>query len=298
MKTKRALIGTIVIFFAFFLISNGFNRATSSDYKTLIKQDKSDEFSQLWLDNVRLRMNYSKIQSRLDDIEKKMREIDDYDKYIYSQLMGVSSDSTIDVVKYRNDNVSYNQIDSLISNIDNKSQYISELLSIELYNLEMKSKSMKNGASIMNSYPNISPIKTIDFICVTDMYGWRKHPVYKTPLFHDGIDISADPGTKVYSTAQGKVIDVVYSNYGYGNKILIKHNNGYETLYAHLSVMYVKLGQHVKKNQLIGTVGNTGTSTGHHLHYEVHYKNETMNPLAYFYTYLGSNDIKKGIANK
>jgi murein DD-endopeptidase MepM/ murein hydrolase activator NlpD len=76
----------------------------------------------------------------------------------------------------------------------------------------------------------------------------------------------------------------MYSKYGYGNRVVIKHAYGFETLYAHLDVINVKRGQWVRKNQLIGTVGNTGKSTGAHLHYEIHKNGETRDPLGYFYT--------------
>ena len=117
-------------------------------------------------------------------------------------------------------------------------------------------------------------------------YGWREHPTEKQVLFHEGIDISANVGSQVFSTAQGRVVKIMYSKYGYGNRILIKHAYGFETLYAHLGVIHVKKGQWVNKNQLIGSVGNTGRSTGPHLHYEIHKNGEPRDPLGYFYTHI------------
>ena len=102
-------------------------------------------------------------------------------------------------------------------------------------------------------------------------------------LFHEGIDISAKLGTAIYSTAQGRVIDVTYSPFGYGNKIILEHAYGFETLYAHLNTIKVREGQLIKKNQFIGTVGSTGLSTGPHLHYEIRSYGETRDPLGYFY---------------
>jgi len=97
------------------------------------------------------------------------------------------------------------------------------------------------------------------------------------------VDIAAKKGSPVYATAQGRVSEISYSKYGYGNKIVIRHEYGFETLYAHLSVINVRKGQWIKKNQFIGRVGNTGTSTGNHLHYEIKKYNEPRDPLGYFY---------------
>lgn len=148
--------------------------------------------------------------------------------------------------------------------------------------IELKNNLTKMEVQI-NYNPTIVPIRTEDFINITSPYGWRYHPTMKKTLFHEGIDISAKIGTPVYSTAQGKVVDVTYSPFGYGNKIIIEHAYGFETLYAHLRTIKIREGQLIKKNQLIGTVGSTGLSTGPHLHYEIRTYGKTRDPLGYFY---------------
>jgi len=160
------------------------------------------------------------------------------------------------------------------------------MLATQLIKLQETSQLFKNNKNAILYYPTISPIKTKDFICLSSPYGMRDHPTEKKVLFHEGVDISANVGSPIYSTAQGTVVKVTYSKYGYGNKVVIKHAYGLETLYAHLGDINVKKGQWVKKNQLIGTVGNTGRSTGPHLHYEIHKYNEPRDPLGYFYTHI------------
>ena len=156
----------------------------------------------------------------------------------------------------------------------------------ELNKLQETSHLFKDNKNAILYYPTIAPVKTQDFIYVSSPYGMREHPTLKKELFHEGIDISAYVGSKVYSTAQGRVVKIMYSKYGYGNRILIKHAYGFETLYAHLGQIKVKKGQWVRKNQLIGTVGNTGRSTGSHLHYEIRKNGEPRDPLGYFYTHI------------
>ena len=98
---------------------------------------------------------------------------------------------------------------------------------------------------------------------------------------HTGIDFPAKTGVPIYSTGDGKVVKIQYKKNGYGNNIIIDHGFGYKTLYAHMSKIRVKLGQKIKKGGIIGFVGNTGNSTGPHLHYEVIYNNKKINPLPF-----------------
>jgi murein DD-endopeptidase MepM/ murein hydrolase activator NlpD len=99
--------------------------------------------------------------------------------------------------------------------------------------------------------------------------------------FHSGIDIGAAAGTSVAAAASGKVVLASYSNYGYGNYVIIRHADGSETLYAHLSRIYVALGQQVGQGETIGTVGCTGWCTGPHLHFEVRIGGVAVDPLPY-----------------
>lgn len=110
-------------------------------------------------------------------------------------------------------------------------------------------------------------------------YGWRIHPIYKTRKLHKGIDIANAAGTPIRAAAAGKVTAAGWHSGGYGNYIKIDHGNGYVTLYAHLSSISVRKGQSVSAGQHIGGMGTTGSSTGNHLHFEVHKGGSTVDPL-------------------
>ena len=112
-------------------------------------------------------------------------------------------------------------------------------------------------------------------------FGMRVDPFTGRRQLHRGVDLAADIGTPVHVTADG-VVSKVKRDVGLGKLIEINHGCGYETVYAHLSRISVKRGQHVERGQIIGAVGNTGYSTGPHLHYEVHYQGRARNPLKYF----------------
>lgn len=114
----------------------------------------------------------------------------------------------------------------------------------------------------------------------TSGYGWRRDPLTKQRRFHYGVDIANFPGTPVYATASGKVSFAGWRS-GYGLSIIIRHDYGYETMYAHCSVLLVREGQRVRKGQLIARMGRTGRTTGPHLHYEVRINGIKVNPLKY-----------------
>lgn len=236
-------------------------------------------------ENIELKREYSELMKKLEKMEETTQEIYEYDNMLYAQVLGVDFDTT-DFSKYRNDSAAiiFNLHDSIFKSVDNRAFYASEMLALQLVKLQATSHRFKNNKNAILYYPTISPIKTTEFIELSSPYGWRMHPIDKKMLYHEGVDIAANVGSPIHSTAQGRVIKILYSKYGYGNRVLIQHAYGFETLYAHMGVINVKKGQWVNKNQIIGTVGNTGKSTGPHLHYEIHKNGEPRDPLGYFYT--------------
>lgn len=132
---------------------------------------------------------------------------------------------------------------------------------------------------VLTQIPNGWPIANQG---ISGKYGWRDHPILKKKEFHAGIDLMATLNTPVYATANAVVEFAGYNNHGYGYSIILVHNFGFKTVFAHLSnKSVVKVGQFVKKGDLIGYSGNTGLSTGPHLHYEVRFVNKTLEP-SYF----------------
>ncbi len=115
---------------------------------------------------------------------------------------------------------------------------------------------------------------------ITSGFGKRRDPFNGRMSFHDGVDIRGRRGQKIYATADG-VITFAGRNGGYGKYIRLQHAGNYETAYGHMQKIMVKKGQKVKRGQIIGLVGNTGRSTGPHLHYEIKYNNRIINPKKY-----------------
>jgi murein DD-endopeptidase MepM/ murein hydrolase activator NlpD len=154
----------------------------------------------------------------------------------------------------------------------------------------------RNKDKMLRSIPAIQPVDNRDLKKISSFFGYRIHPIFKRQMFHDGLDFTAPVGTKVYATGDGVVVEAVRARYGYGNRITINHGYGYQTTYAHLNSFAVKPGQKVQRGQLIGTVGNTGLSSGPHLHYEVLKNGTKVNPIYYFFGDLSPQDYQEVIS--
>lgn len=115
---------------------------------------------------------------------------------------------------------------------------------------------------------------------ITSNFGWRAHPIKKTRLFHNGLDIAVPSGTRVKAAAGGKVVHSGWMN-GFGYTVIIDHGRGIETLYAHNSKVSVAKGSMVNKGQVVALSGNTGLSTGPHLHFGVLQNEKPLNPKNY-----------------
>ena len=131
-----------------------------------------------------------------------------------------------------------------------------------------------------NNVPSIYPLKK-GVGNKTSNYGYRHHPKSQKRKFHTGVDIAAYSGAEIYATADGIVESAGWTG-GYGNYVVIKHSDDYKTAYAHQSKVLVQKGDAIKCGDIIGRVGNTGRSTGPHLHYEVIYKEKKVNPEKFY----------------
>ena len=135
---------------------------------------------------------------------------------------------------------------------------------------------------IMDGTPSIWPVKQGGDQIISSTFGWRISPVSHKKIFHEGIDITCAEGTPVISTADGTVL-FSGMNGEYGNSIVVQHEFNFSTVYAHDRINFVKRGDSVKRGQIIGEIGNTGNSTGPHLHYEIRINNRQVNPWKYMF---------------
>lgn len=151
----------------------------------------------------------------------------------------------------------------------------------------------KDKEKILASIPAIQPVRNDDLKKMASGYGWRIDPIYKTSRMHTGMDFTSNVGTEVFATGDGVIEATERNGWGYGNCIVINHGYGFKTRYAHLSAFKIKVGDKVKRGDLIGLVGSTGKSTGPHLHYEVEKNGEKVNPIHYYHTDLSPEQYER-----
>lgn len=189
------------------------------------------------------------------------------------QLIDNSEESYAQMIEAKNSelNTLYRRVstvEDLMGLDDDKEQPINERIDAAAINASVR-------ATILQLIPNGKPIQSFRR---SSGYGSRTHPVTGKVTFHYGLDLTANIGTPVYSTADGVIEQRRAGNTGYGNVIKVRHGFGFMTVYAHLNKFNVTQGQFVKKGQVIGWSGNTGMSTGPHLHYEVRFLDRPLSP--------------------
>lgn len=149
----------------------------------------------------------------------------------------------------------------------------------------------EDKTKLLAAIPAIQPVANKDLKRMASGFGLRVDPFTKARKMHNGMDFSAQIGTPVYATGDGKVIRADNRASGFGNHIRIDHGYGYTTVYAHLNDYNVRKGQKVKRGEVIGFVGNTGRSRGPHLHYEVWLNKEKLNPVNFYYGELSPEEF-------
>ena len=146
----------------------------------------------------------------------------------------------------------------------------------------------------MENIPAIQPVMNKDLKRVASGYGMRIDPVYHVRKFHQGMDFTAPTGTEIFATGNARVEFTGWKQ-GYGNTVILDHGYGYKTLYAHLYKSLVRKGQKVRRSDIIALVGNTGKSTGPHLHYEVRLNGKPVDPRNYYFYDLSPEEYDQMI---
>lgn len=184
----------------------------------------------------------------------------------------------------------------ILTNTSRKIDELSKAIYIQSKSYDEVEKLVLNKVEMLASIPAIIPISLKSKSNrIASGFGDRIHPLYKTKKRHAGMDFSAPIGTPIYATGNGTV---VYSNFekGYGKHVVIDHGFNYTTLYGHLNDYNVKVGQKVKRGDIIGYLGNTGLSTGPHVHYEVRKNNIPLNPINFYFNDLTPDEYDLMVA--
>ncbi len=212
--------------------------------------------------------------TKLGRLEKQVRLIADIDKSGRSSgIWGIGGVSKIDLDQELPIDAHHN---ALIREMHHQVKQIKSIADKEKLDFNDLIEKLTKKKNLLASSPSIKPVSGI----ITSPFGYRKSPFTGRRTFHSGLDISNRRGTKIVSTAVGKVVFAGRKT-GYGNVVIIDHGYGKATKYAHLSDILVHKNQQVKRGEVIATLGNTGRSTGPHLHYEVLVNGTPVNPSKY-----------------
>lgn len=220
----------------------------------------------------RLKKENDKLQYDLYVMDKKIDGVYYFIDVIRQKDSAIISSFNVDVEDYSmpTPETVNNKLENIIDILKYTERRFQKIL------IEISSNDIK-----LRHYPAIRPVSAKDILYISSGFSMRVHPIYKVNKFHYGMDFVAKEGTPIYATADGTV-EMAQNYLGYGNFIMIDHGDGYKTAYGHLNSIGVKKKQNVVRGQIIGTIGNTGISTGPHLHYEVIYNNRPVNPINFF----------------
>ena len=235
--------------------------------------------------NQRLKAEYSILQGKIRSAEHLLADIKHRDQFVYRPLLGIDTLNIPQVYSEYNDSKYASFQGGEYSEIITEGWKSLDQLTRSIYyaslSLDDTQDLAENKEEFSTLIPAIWPIDRTKLKNVSSLYGMRVHPRYGYWKMHEGIDLSAPKGTPVYATGNAVVTRSSWQP-GYGQLIELNHGFGYKTRYGHLSKRYVSPGDSVTRGQVIGEVGNTGVSSGSHLHYEVRFRDKTVNPIHYF----------------
>lgn len=237
------------------------------------------------------------MDQRVEDMNGMLAELADRDDNIYRAIFeadplpeNVRKAGFGGVERYKE--LSGYENSEILINLTKRVDQLSNRMLVQSNSYDQLAKLAARKNDMLASIPAIQPISNRDLNRMASGFGYRIHPIYKTHKMHTGMDFSAPVGTDIYATGNGKVIKAEYDR-GYGMHVIIDHGFGYQTLYGHMNKIMVRAGQEIKRGEVIGLIGNSGTSTAPHLHYEVIKNGIKINPVNFYFNDLTPEEYDK-----
>lgn len=231
-------------------------------------------------ENASLKQHYDQLQQAVEQSHQVLAHLQKQDDQLYRMLLevepmpasvrkaGVGGTNRYQGLMHQSE---------LLASTTQKVDQLKRQLYIQSKSYEEVTQLAKDKARMLQHIPAIPPLR---FFRITSRFGPRTHPKFGYVHDHTGLDLAAPRGTPIYAPGGG-VVKVAGVAGGYGNYVDIEHDHGFMTRYGHLQKSIVKKGQKLKRGQCIGYVGDTGTATGPHLHYEVHKNKRRVDPINY-----------------
>lgn len=273
-------LGLIILFFGYdYLESPKLNKLKEQQSETLLK----------------LKL----MKTELGGYEEILSDIEYNDDHIYRTYFEVdplpSSLRNAGSGGFKDDVFSDTKHSLLIQTINSQLDYLAKKLVVQSRSYDEVVEMAVNKEKRLAARPAIQPVSIKELTRFGSAFGFRMHPILNVFRMHAGIDLTCPRGTNIFVTADGIVREAGYTSGGYGNRILVDHGYGYMTLYGHCEKLFVKVGDRVKRGDVIGLVGSTGLSTCPHLHYEVHVNGKPVNPINYYANDLTAEEYDKMI---
>jgi len=281
-KLKRALAFLVITGTTAVIVNLGF----TSFHKTPKEINLEEEREMLLA-------RYDGLNNRLSELSIIIDDIQQRDDYFYRSIFELEPipptvrDAGFGGVNRYLDLEGYANSEVIIAT-SKKIDVLSKKIYVQSKSFDTVIELAKNKEKMIACIPAIQPVALKDFARISDYFGSRNDPFTGKRTMHHGMDFTGPEGSDIYATGDGVVVEAGYSFYGYGNRVVIDHGYGYKTVYAHLEKIIIDEGDKVKRGDVIGSLGNTGRSTGAHLHYEVKLNNRPVDPINYYF-----NDISE-----
>ncbi len=297
-KGRKSLVKSLKIIILSVILSFAYSLLLDSPEEYFLKQE-----------NNRNTENLSILKTEMASLNLELAKIQEKDDHLYRLLLGTKPLNPEIRKAGIGGSIEDLDLDALpnefsISSYRKGINQLAAKMSVQSASFDQLTELAEENSKRIEHRPSIFPLAPIDLIRLSSGFGYRTHPIFKIRKFHKGIDLAALKGSPIYSTAKGKVIIAANYNDGYGNKVVVDNGYGYETIYAHLNKILVHTGQELDLGELIGQVGNTGISQAPHLHYEIRYHGQAINPLKLIYKDISQKEyaliterVKHPIAN-
>lgn len=281
-KVKRALAFLVITGITAVIVNIVFTSFHKTPKEINLEEERAELLSK-----------YDGLNNRLGELNLIIDDIQQRDDYFYRSIFELEpipptvreagfggTNRYLDLEGYENSDV--------IIETAKKIDVISKQIYVQSKSFDTVIELARNKEKMIACIPAIQPVALKDFTRISDYFGVRNDPFNGKKRMHYGMDFTGPEGADIFVTGDGVVIEAGYSIYGYGNRVVVDHGYGYKTIYAHLGKIGVDEGQKVKRGDVLGTLGNTGRSTGAHLHYEIKLNNRPVNPINYYF-----NDISE-----
>jgi hypothetical protein len=230
---------------------------------------------------------YQTCEERIQELESTLIEIQHWDDHIYRSFFeldpiphSIREAGLGGAERYKG--LQGYESSSIMVNLNERADLTGIRMDIQSRSFRDLLTEADRHSNLMNHKPSIQPVSLENFYWISSVFGFRIDPIYKHRAMHRGVDFAAAIGTPVYATGDGVVKWTKSARNGYGKEVVIDHGFGYTTRYGHLHDILVHMGQKIKRGNVIGTIGDSGKSTGPHLHYEVREDGRAKDPKDYY----------------